>query len=541
MKKYSGILSVLMVICLMLGTASCSKENKSADLYGKLPKDADVAMVVDLPTLLTSARAKYDHDRLILPEYITSRKGFEADDLAKFNELINEGGVDEKYIGLCIYTSPSIAAAIYKLRDADAYEKFIEREGFEVATKGDRTVYSRVVKGVQSSESVYCTICDGYGYIFIFDGVGSSENVGRLIDKVIESARKESLATAGAGKYAMEGHSGGMVVNLGSLLNLSASRAGLPLPLSQFNDKLTAVKFDIEGDEIEVESALFDKEGKRIQMSEIYTGFDTKAKISKDALAYISPEENMVYAIALKGVNWDEVVKSVGDALGVNPMQRIMLSMAKTYLEKIDGTVALGLGFDGTSIDLENIINGANPLPYMPITLVAQTTSNSAKGMIGDFSALFASMGLSTHTTSDGFSVPLPSGLGSIYGFYKDNLVVLSTRPVKEYGYNEAVADADMEKYLGAFGLYLPAANPLMQKLEIDKTLLLTSVNDAADSESEMKLKLSGTPECGIVESLLRICFRIADSERSEALEAPSLEEDMEDIDHYGDFEPTYF
>ena len=99
----------------------------------------------------------------------------------------------------------------------------------------------------------------------------------------------------------------------------------------------------LDGDEAEARLKLFDENGKAKTTEDWNKMMDIKAKIDPEALAYMSPEESLIYAVSMKNINWDKYMDQFDSSGRLSRQDKSFLTIVKSYLEKFDGTVAIGV------------------------------------------------------------------------------------------------------------------------------------------------------------------------------------------------------
>lgn len=497
MKKFYSLIfmsSKLKLICaigaLVLMVASCSKSSDSG-LLNRIPADAKLAAVINVKNFVESAGGKVENDKITLPAYVQE----ETDET---DMKLNDCGLKLDNVGFWVDEEESVAMELFEIDNPDKLLAYLGKDGFEKeSTEGDYEFYYRTTANSRSILYPSCVITDGYAYFY-----DRHVELKSGIVNIIEHALSKPMADTAAGAYAAEGNGFGLVMNMSSVESAAAGMmtSNLIIPLKG----QLCMKGDLGKDEAVVRSILMDENGKRVKPTAEDLKFDTQATVSDEALAYLPSNECMVYSVALKGVDWDAAIDGISRQTRLNPMQKMMMGMVKEYLKKIDGTVAIGVGFEGTKEDIASICNGASPLGYMPVTIAIQTVAGQEKGFLGDIEAILGTIGLNVNTLGDGFSAKLPEDLGMIYGKEEKNMIVLSNRPIEKYDDNVGVKNADLSRYFGGLVVYLPADYPLMKSLGLNENVLLTSVADLKEGEGIGRLKITGDTQGQIVERALR-------------------------------------
>lgn len=482
MRKNLKLVLMLALIAAMFG--ACSKD-KTDTTMERIPANADVAIVLDLKKMVESAGGKIDGDEVALPEYLTEINDFDVKSYCS-------SGLKLDCVGGWADADNEACFEVFAVKDADRLKEFLAGKGYKpTMAAGGYEFYGRD-GDYDDSLLPRCAVGDGWAYFIEHEATDGE------VAKIIDSAASEPLSKTAQGQYASEGDAASLVMSSRIVRRLMP-----PLAPMMFSSATISMNFDIRKDEIVGHSAMFDSEGKRLSPDSFGFKFDSSATVSTDALEYLAPSEALVFAAALKDVDWDSVVNSVGAQAGMNATQRIMLGMIKDYLKKIDGTVAVGIGFDGTMADLENASGRGKTIDYLPLTIVVQTAPGVPKGLLGDLEAVLSTFGVRASMSGDSFSAHLPGQGGMIYGKAEKRTLILSTRQIESYDNNPA------KKLLkgGIFGLSvcLPADYPLIREIGVDDNLEFSAVADAKNAESTFCLKVSGPGDAGVLERLIKL------------------------------------
>lgn len=514
-------------VAILVGLVACNKDSE-ATLLNRIPADADVAAVINVKKLVKSAGGDLSGCNLNLPEYIVKR---DSAGCTEFVQKLATSGLDVENLG--VWLKDSEGYLVVEVKDADKLSSFLSQEKFHA--RGNNGGYEFYAFDDADAKPSYCAVGDGYAYFY--DHSGSFDRVSKSLSEAVS----KPMGSTAFGRYASEGNAGGVIVDARTFLNYMGKDVMLPIAV-QASGRF-CVKVDVDSDEASATSVLLNDKGEKVSVESMGLKFDTSATISAEALAYLAPSECLVYAFALKNVDWDSLVDSSTKSMGLNPMQTMVAGMAKEYLKKIDGTVAIGIGFDGGKSDIEKL-NAGSGLNYVPFTIVVQTAPGKAKGLLGDISALLATFGMNPSQLPDGFSAHISDDGTMLYGKAEGNTLVLSSRPIERYNNNGATAG--MTGNIAAFGLWLPADYPLIRDFGVVDNLLVEGGADMKDSEGELDIKITGATAGGFVERLIKLATAYQagfnDIESQMAVESNfTPEEPASDADYFDGFEPTYF
>ena len=260
----------------------------------------------------------------------------------------------------------------------------------------------------------------------------------------------------------------------------------------------------LDGDEAEARLKLFDENGKAKTTEDWNKMMDIKAKIDPEALAYMSPEESLIYAVSMKNINWDKYMDQFDSSGRLSRQDKSFLTIVKSYLEKFDGTVAIGVGLKNGKTSIEAIDKGEEVLNHLPVTIVAQTKEGKAASLIKDIKSLLGNQNELFYTsTSNGLRLTLPKEAGTLWLEAKDNMLILSTLPVKK-GSNPVAEHVNFQDYIFAAALHLGKDNALMRDFDIKNDLTATLAFDAEEGELVLKVKMTGEGETGLIERFVR-------------------------------------
>lgn len=466
--------------------ASCSKDSDSS-LLAHIPADADMALVINVKKVIESAGGS------VVGDFVTPPASFAAFDANKSPEL-NGSGLDLSNLGMWVDSGNEMIFQVLKINDRNKLTTYLGVHGLsKIVRNGEYSFYkSNHPQGIYSQ----CVVAEDFVYFY-----SDPDAPVAFLTKLLDETAQKPLASTGRGKYLAEGNAGGASITVPALQKLIAEEGGVSLPL-RFDGNLCA-KLDVEKDEIVLKTVVLDKEGAKMTPDDFGVSFDKSATVSAEALSYFSPAQCLVYGAALKDVDWDAAFREAGRQIELEPMQMMVMGMVKEYFKKIDGTVALGIGFDGDSADIRKIEQGEPVLNYLPLTLVIQTSSGKAKGFLGDISAVLAAVGITPTDLGDGFSAHIPGDAGMLYGKTEGNNVILSTRPIEKY--NNDSATKGLAGNFAGLGLYIPADYPLARDLRIKDNLSVLAVSDLAESEATVSIKITGDTKGGIIERIFNL------------------------------------
>ncbi|MDE6118238.1 MAG: hypothetical protein K2F82_00035, partial [Muribaculaceae bacterium] len=222
--------------------------------------------------------------------------------------------------------------------------------------------------------------------------------------------------------------------------------------------------------------------------------------------SYLGDDQQMVLAFNLKGLDWNTLFN---DYLipNVSRSERVAISLARTYLEKFDGTVALGLGVTDGMTSFRNLDANIDPGKQFSATLVLETAPGQAEGLMTDIRSLLDSTGLPYTSADGGLSVDL-SGV-TVYAAVKDNMIIVSNNPVSDRHSNDAVKQSHMADYCNAFAIYLPEDSKLMSDLGLHYSVSLYGVSDTKAAEGRLNITIKDGTSRKFLEKAINLAMDI--------------------------------
>lgn len=494
----------LSVILLATGCGS----NNLAELLEHVPADADFVITGDIKTILESAGGKAEGSEIKMPDYIgTMQSDRDAREMEKDLQWLKNSGIDVTS-GAVVFLKYQDRAPfiVFAITDKDKLKKALEVEGFNENDKVDDVdIYVKKDEGEYGSytRNSYVAIDGGYGY-WIPDVWSDDDKGMKMIKQYLLSLSNHTMASTDIADYVSEGNVAGIIAKLPSELRREMAKAGVPEEMANLYSGYVCINSKLDGDEAEARLKLFDENGKAKTTEDWNKMMDIKAKIDPEALAYMSPEESLIYAVSMKNINWDKYMDQFDSSGRLSRQDKSFLTIVKSYLEKFDGTVAIGVGLKNGKASIEAIDRGEKVLDHLPVTIVAQTKQGKAASLIKDIKSLLGNQNELFYTsTSNGLRLTLPKEAGTLWLEAKDNMLILSTLPVKK-GSNPVAEHVNFQDYIFAAALHLGKDNALMRDFDIKNDLTATLAFDAEEGELVLKVKMTGEGETGLIERFVR-------------------------------------
>lgn len=503
MKKLFYHLGLCLSVIIL--TTACGS-NRLAELLEHVPADADFVITGDIKTILESAGGKAEGSEVKMPDYIgTMQSDQDAREMEKDLQWLKNSGIDVTS-GALVYLKYQDRAPfiVFAITDKDKLKKALEVEGFNENEKVDDVdIYVKKDEGEYGSSTIsYVAIDGGYGYWI--PEMWSDDYKG-MMKRYLLSLSNHTMASTDMGDYVSEGNVACMIAKLRSELRREMTKAGMPEEMANLlYSGYVCINSKLDGDEAEARLKLFDENGKAKTTEDWNKMMDIKAKIDPEALAYMSPEESLIYAVSMKNINWDKYMDQFDSSGRLSRQDKSFLTIVKSYLEKFDGTVAIGVGLKNGKASIETIDRGEKVLDHLPVTIVAQTKEGKAASLIKDIKSLLGNQNELFYTsTSNGLRLTLPKEAGTLWLEAKDNMLILSTLPVKK-GSNPVAEHVNFQDYIFAAALHLGKDNALMRDFDIKNDLTATLAFDAEEGELVLKVKMTGEGETGLIERFVR-------------------------------------
>ena len=505
MKKLFYHLGLCLSVIIL--TTACGS-NRLAELLEHVPADADFVITGDIKTILESAGGKAEGSEVKMPDYIgTMQSDRDAREMEKDLQWLKNSGIDVTS-GAVVFLKYQDRAPfiVFAITDKDKLKKALEVEGFNENDKVDDVdIYVKKDEGEYGSytRNSYVAIDGGYGY-WIPDVWSDDDKGMKMIKQYLLSLSNNTMASTDIADYVSEGNVAGMIAKLPSELRREMAKAGVPEEMANLYSGYVCINSKLDGDEAEARLKLFDENGKAKTTEDWNKMMDIKAKIDPEALAYMSPEESLIYAVSMKNINWDKYMDQFDSSGRLSRQDKSFLTIVKSYLEKFDGTVAIGVGLKNGKASIEAIDRGEKVLDHLPVTIVAQTKEGKAASLIKDIKSLLGNQNELFYTsTSNGLRLTLPKEAGTLWLEAKDNMLILSTLPVKK-GSNPVAEHVNFQDYIFAAALHLGKDNALMRDFDIKNDLTATLAFDAEEGELVLKVKMTGEGETGLIERFVR-------------------------------------
>ncbi len=505
---------------LLIMAAGCTDNDKMSGVLEMIPADADFVAVGSFKTIIESAGGSVDGSQVELPDYITGKMSEnDTEEYEEFKSLLKKTNVDLNACALTINYEGGDAFFVMAMNDEEEFVNAIESEDFtEKETENGATFYAK--RTHDSDNDDY----DKFAYLAVKNGLvlGTPEvrsyNVAKVTDemkRMIEEAEKKSFAGTAFGDYITSGNAAGIAVRVPDEAKDIMKKAGIAGEMLNMYEGVVCMKSDLTDNSAKVSMKWFDEEGKEKDFESMNKFMNLNAKINADALSYMGPDEFFIYAASIKDANWDEYLNMLSEVARMKSSEKTILLIAKSYLEKIDGTVALGFGLKNGMQSFFKIDKGKDIVNEMSATIVCELEEGKAEGIMNDIKTLLDQQSMPYNSEDDGISMTLPDGSGSVYLGAKDDILVLSNHKIEKSD-NPVVDNIDFDNYIFASGVYLSKDNPLMKDLGVKNDVKMEITVGGKSLETNMTLEMEGESSTGIIEKIIKTVIGIA--EESEKL-----------------------
>lgn len=510
MKK--NLLKLCAGLVLTLLVTACSKNPRMSALLEKLPADADVVVVGDLKTVVESAGGSVDGSKVKLPSFITDEmKGRAERELDELLDKVEDSGVDASACAGVGNFDDREPTYVFKIEDKEKFIQYIEDEDFDNDDEEDGVTYYLKENGNSYSTYGSCIAIDGDVAYAVFDvWEGGDFNPVKHVRKIIRNAKEESFGSTKFADYIDNGNAFGMAIKMPKELKRELKKAGLSNDLANLYTGVLCVRGNLDSDNAELNFKMFESDGKEKDTSALDKYMKTDGYINAKALAYLGEKDVLVYALSVKDVDWD---KYLDDYVSNTGGDRASLAVVKSYLEKLDGTVALGIGLNDGVTSMAKIERGKEVMKELPLTLVAETKEGKAKSIMNDLKALLKKQGVTFKSTSNyGLKIEMPDNNGSVNIASRGDLLIFSNHDIKESNGNPTVKAGGFDKANAVLALVLKKDNKLAKDLGLRRDIQAIFSCDVKGMEGTLKLSMDGDKSVGIIGKMAKEVLEVVNN-----------------------------
>lgn len=493
-KKPFTLMKWVGVSLVTLLFAACSGDSTMKALLEQVPGDADYVVVGKSTDVLESLGGSIeDKSKIVLPKSLADELPASAEkSLDEANDELKDMGVDISGVAVFgSYDDANNPTVIIAIDDEDKFTKYI-RDKYDGSRYSDDD-NDFVIYSTGEDSGNHIAVYKGYAYIF--NRYEENKEARRTMRKVLSSIDEDgSFASSDFADYIIDSNVFGAAVKLPNELREAVKQAGVPSEIAKLYSGAVLLRGSVSGDEVTVDVKLVDKEGNDIDTDALKELYDLDARISADALAYMGKNEQAVVACALKNFKWDKYLDPILNSGYVDRDQAAAVSVVKGFLNKIDGTIALGIGVNKglesfAAIDANAETEGFNQIST---TLVVETKSGKATSVMSDLKNFMTQNQVPYNNTSDGFSIDI-SETAKVYAKAEGNLLILANHAIEKSNANPAVKALNFPDYISAGVIALSKNDKLMKDLGITNDILLSCTTNVENMECTLKLKVSGS------------------------------------------------
>lgn len=462
------------VLALLLIVSSCSQESKMSRLLEHIPEESDVVLVGDIKMVIESAGGSIENSKIKLPGFVLDNiPSRDLDSFDDFNFFLRKSGIDVETCAIIADYQHSYPIYLFSLNDEKAFIKAIEDNGYkERDNEEDIVFYSKKVYEStlgDNDDVAHIAIKGKYAYWIERVWVGSSFKPQKELERIITDASTTPISNLKCTDYINEGNVFGAILNIPSELRKELKKAGIPSSVLAQCEGSICVKGDLTNDKISLKAKWFGENGEEKTISDFGLMFNPNATISSEALSYLGTNESMIFASNVNNVDWNACFEMVTKAAGLSRSDRIAVAVVKSYLEKIDGTIAFGLGLTNGLESIFNIGLEYKMMDQISFTAIVETKEGKAKGLLNDISALLEEAKIPFDSKSNGISIDLSidnlSGIISVE--IHNNLIIISNNSISRNNGNYVLRDIDYDKHIGGIAFALNKNNKLMKDLGV--------------------------------------------------------------------------
>lgn len=488
--------------------AACSGDSTMKALLEQVPADADYVVVGKSTEVLESLGGSIeDKCKIVLPKSIADELPASAEkSLDQANDELKDMGVDISGIAVFgSYEDASNPTLVVAIDDEDKFDKYLkdEYDGDKYEDEdNDFVIYST---GDESGHHV--AVYKGYAYIF--DRYEQNKDARRTARKLFESIDEDgSFASSGFADYIIDSNVFGAAVKLPKQLRDAVKLAGVPSEVAKLYSGAVLLRGSVDGDELTLDVKLVDKEGNDVDTDALKELYDFNARISADALAYMGKNEQAVFACALKDFKWNKYLDPILNSGYIARDEAAAVSMVKGFLNKIDGTIAFGIGVNKglESFAALDANAGEEAFKQVSTTIVVETKDGKAKALVNDLKNVMKQNSVPFNSTSDGFSIDITDGV-KVYAKAEGNMLIFANHAIEKKNANPAVKALDFTDYISAGAIALSKDDKLMKDLGITNDVLLSCTTNVEKMEGTLKLKVSGSE--GVLANIVQMVLGV--------------------------------
>lgn len=547
--------------------SSCSCSGRSGeDLLERVPADAGYVILAQTRQAMESADVTLNEEgnTITLPDYITTAFPQLQDAVANANETLQDNGIDISAVALFGYFECADATVIVaKLGDvAKADASFREEYQDVTDAEGGVTVYSTTDADDYGAYQSCSVIADGYVYTCSGWYGPNSDSPKDVVLKAMSAAKEKPFPKLGVAS-AMAGYNlGACAISTAPAIDeVIATEPALASVAEKFRGYML-IGGNADGSEADVEIALVDNDGDvkswpelpelKLGNKEMQGMYDFTADISNnrapfnaEVLRYLPSDVNLTLGVNMGDLNWADVIDDLRAAGALSRDDAAALRMVSVFLNSFKGSLAFGIGYNGTIAQLLDDSEQA-AIRHLSAALVVETKPGKAQQTVADLQQLCGQFGdrSDCRATANGLEIglDLPDTTMTISITAADDMLIIANRPFAGPADNAVTRSIDVGKSPSLFALALDANSAIVKELGMQGGITVYAAGDIDKARSKLVVKGTSTKE-KIFPMLVKCAVGVADN--PELLQAFVTDfnnfENSEDFENFEDFEDYDF
>lgn len=512
-------------------SVSCSNDNKMANLLENIPENTDLVFVGNVKTVLESAGGKIENSMIVLPDYVASEmKEGDTKDLNKVNEFFKVAGIDMEACAVMMSFRNNYPILVFALEDQQKFVDVMKQKGYQKdSEKGDAVFY------VKSSESSYgspnyVAVNGSFAYVILENYLPSDFNAISYLERVFEDAAEANYADTPYGDYILGANGGGLATKLPAELKKEMREEGLlNAEANVLLNAVYCVRGELTSNKATAECKVFPAEGDVFDVEKLAKLIDIKSEVSNEALKLLGSQENVVMAMSMKDVNWDEYSNLIAATSQLSRSEKAQMNAVFSYLEKIDGTVAYGMGVTNGIESFIKIDKKQEVLKQFSATIVVETKEGKAKQLIEDMKGMLEQLRMPFNEDATGFSINLDEMGGAVYVKQVDNFIVMANHAIKQDNDNPLLKRANFSNCIAAIYMGLNSDDKLAKDLGVKDNITIGICCKPKDGKAYMSLEIDGNGEGGLIEKVAKMLINSQKKVEQRMREAYAQEEVVEE------------
>ena len=512
-------------------SVSCTDNTKMQNLLENIPENTDFVFVGSVKTVLESAGGKIENSKIVLPNYISNEmKEGDAEKFDEANNFLKDAGIDIEACAVMMSFRNNYPILVFALDDQQKFVDALKQKGYQKdSDKGDAVFYVKPSESSYGSPN-YVALNGSFAYVIMENYLRSDFNAISYLERVIEDAAEANYADTPSGEYILGTNGGGLATKLPAKLKNEMREEGLlNAEANVLLNAVYCVRGELTSNKATAECKVFPEDGDEFDTEKLAKLFDIKSEVSDEALKLLGSQENMVMAMSMKDTNWDEVSNLIATTSHLSRSEKAQMNAVFSYLEKIDGTVAYGMGVTNGIESFIKIDKEQEVLNQFSATIVVETKEGKAKQLIEDMKGMLEQLRMPFNEDATGFSINLDNMGGTVYVKQVDNFIVVANHAINKDNDNPVVKRADFSNCIAAFYMGLNSNDKLAKDLGVKDNITIGICCKPKDGKAYMSLEIDGNGEGGLIEKVAKMLINSQKKVEQRMREAYAQEEVVEE------------